>query len=89
MTTKRTKLNDKIKFVKKVFQMPYHFFYAGVKSSLVGIRFEDKQGRHFEFTAASMFSAVQDAEKYVTTELAAGNLQDLSAKKDNTKNEDK
>ncbi len=80
MTT-RAKLNEKIKFIKKVFQTPYHFFYAGVKSSLVGIRFENKQGRHFEFTAASMFTAVQEAERYVIAELAAGNLTDPDAKK--------
>lgn len=85
MSTKRAKLNEKIKFVKKVFQMPYHFFYAGVKSSLVGIRFEDKQGRHFEFTAPSMFSVVETAEKYVITELAAGNLQEPDSKKDEDK----
>ena len=73
MKTKYTKLNDKIKFIKRVFQTPYHFFYVGLKGNLVGIRFEDKQGRHFNFTAPSMFTAVVDAEKYVVTELEAGN----------------
>lgn len=81
MTTKRAKLNEKIKFVKRVFETPYHFFYAGASSGLVGIRFEDKNGRHFEFTAGSMFTAVQDAEKYVVAELASGNLTDPDADK--------
>lgn len=81
MTTKRAKLNEKIKFIKKIFVMPYHFFYIGSKSNLVGIRFEDKNGRHFEFTAGSMFTAVLAAEQYVTTELNAGNLVEPEDKK--------
>lgn len=70
------KLNDKIKFVKRIFKTPYHFFYAGTKNDLVGIRFEDKAGRNFTFTAVSMFSAVQAAEDYVRVELKAGNLKE-------------
>ena len=76
MAAKRAKLNEKIKYIKRTFQTPYHFFYAGTKSSLVGLRFEDKQGRHFEFTAPSMFTAVLTAENYVMTEIKEGNLAD-------------
>ncbi len=82
MSTKRAKLNEKIKYVKSVFQTPYHFFYAGIKSNLVGLRFEDKNGRHFEFTSGSMFGAVTEAEKYVVSEVATGNLTDPNDKKE-------
>lgn len=85
MSTKRTKLNDKIRFIKRIFRTPYHFFYAGTKSNLVGIRFEDKQGRHFEFTGGSMFITVLAAEKYVVDELASGNLTDPDLKQDENK----
>lgn len=79
--TELTKLNDKIKFVKKVFGTPYHFFYAGMKSDLVGVRFEDKSGRNFNFTSSSMFEAVNAAETYVRAELKAGNLKEPEPRK--------
>lgn len=75
------KLNDKIKYVKKVFQTPYHFFYVGPKSNLVGIRFEDKSGKSFNFTAPSMFEAVLAAEKYIEEEIKTGNLKEPESKK--------
>ncbi len=78
--TELIKLNDKIKYVKKVFRTPYHFFYVGTKSNLVGIRFEDKYGKHFEFVGATMFEAVNSAEKYVREEIKQGGLKDPESK---------
>jgi len=78
---KLTKLNDKIKYVKRIFQMPYHFFYVGPKSNLIGIRFEDKSGKNFCFTAPSMFEAVSAAEKYIQEEIKNGNLKEPESKK--------
>jgi len=75
------KLNDKIKFVKKILRTPYHFFYAGVKSNLIGIRFEDKSGRGFNYTGDSMFEAVKSAENYVNAELKAGSLSEPEPRK--------
>ena len=80
------KLNDKIKFVKRVFRTPYHFFYSGVKSNLVGVRFEDKAGRGFNFTGISMFEAVKAAETYVRTELEAGNMKEPEPRKKTSDN---
>ena len=79
---KYSRLLDKIKFVKKVLGTPYHFFYAGVKSTLICIRFEDKYGKHFNFTGSSMFDAVTLAEKYVQDEIAKGYLKDPTKKKE-------
>ena len=79
--TELIKLNDKIKFVKRIFRTPYHFFYMGVKSNLIGVRFEDKVGRGFNFTGASMFEAVNAAEIYVRAELKAENLKEPELRK--------
>lgn len=90
MNKKRVKLNEKIKYIKRVFQTPYHFFYiTGSKSNLVAVRFEDKQGRHFEFTSSSMFAVVLEAEKYVVDEIKSGQFADPDIKKEKNEDENK
>lgn len=74
------KLNDKLKFIKKVFRTPYHFFYVGARSNLVGIRFEDKYGKHFNFTGGTMFEAVKAAENYIKEEIKMGNMKNPEEK---------
>lgn len=71
---KQIKLNDKIKYVKQILRTPYHFFYVGQKSNLVGIRYEKRNGENYSFTGESMLNAVDISENYVTTEVKAGNL---------------
>ena len=78
------KLNDKIKYVKRIFRTPYHFFYIGLKNNIVGIRFEDKAGRNFCFTAPSMFEAALTAENYVAEGLKEGNLKEPEPRKKTT-----
>lgn len=77
MAVKRAKLSEKIKYVKKVLGTPYHFFYVSAKNNVVGVRLEDKSGKSFNFTGASMFDTIQMAEKYVADGIKEGNLKEL------------
>jgi len=78
------KLNDKIKYIKRTFKTPYHFFYMSMKNNLIGIRFEDKAGQNFNFTGPSMFEAVLTAERYVNEGLKEGNLKEYEPRKKTT-----
>lgn len=82
------RLKDKIKYIKKVFKTPYHFFYVGQKGKLVGIRFEDKNGKNYSFTGYSMMDSVKSAEKYVRDEISAGSLKEIEVKKEEEKKEE-
>jgi len=75
------KLNDKIKYVKRILRTPYHFFYVPMKTSLIGIKFEDRNGQSFDFTGPNMFEAVVTAENYVNEGLREGNLKEPEPRK--------
>lgn len=70
---KTIKLNDKLTYVKKVLETPYHFFYMTPEKQ-VGVIFENKAGKRFYFNNDRMYSAVETAEEYVNKEIEAGSL---------------
>lgn len=68
---KLSKLNDKIKFVKKALKTPYHFFSV-TPNKQITVFLEDKQGKRYTFTGNSIFNSVETAEEYVEHEIEAG-----------------
>ncbi len=83
------KLNDKIKYVKRILRTPYHFFFVPMKSNLVGIKFEDREGQSFTFTGPTMFEAVVTAENYVIDGLKEGSLKEPEPRKKTAETEEK
>jgi len=80
------KLNDRIKYVKKVLGTPYHFWMefkdtANPRMQLVKIHFEDKDGKIYSFSGTTMVNAVNDAKKYVNNEIKMGTLKEPIVKK--------
>lgn len=67
------KLQDKIKYIKRILRTPYHFFFI-TSSKQISILFENKQGNRYSFTGLSMYNAVETAEEYVKTEIKMGSL---------------
>lgn len=75
---KTIKLNDKLKYIKKVLKTPYHFFFMTTTSQIMVV-FEDKYGIRFTFTGETMYNAAVEAEDYVKSEVKAGSLIELKS----------
>ncbi len=73
---KRTRLIEKLRYVKEVLKTPYHFFHY-TDSNMIKVIFENKSGKHYSFSSYTMFTAITEAENYVKTEINAGALKDV------------
>jgi len=81
------KLNDRIKYVKRVLGTPYHFWMefkdiVSPRKSLIKIHLEDKNGKPYSFSGDTMVKAIDDAENYVKNEIKMGTLKEPTNKKD-------
>ena len=72
---KLNKLNDKLKYIKKVLKTPYHFF-SMLSDKQVVVIFENKQGIRYTFTGQTMYNSTETAENYIKSEIEAGSLKD-------------
>ena len=70
---KTIKLNDKLKYIKKVLKTPYHFFYI-TSTGQTTVVFEDKYGKRYTYGGNGMYNAVIVAEEYVKAEVESGSL---------------
>lgn len=74
------KLEDKIKYIKKVLKTPYHFF-SMTSTHQVIIIFENRNEKRFTFSGRSMYNSIEIAEQYVLSEIKTGSLEDINEEK--------
>ena len=80
------KLNDKIKYIKRAFGTPYHFFFM-TENKQITVVFENKKDVRYTFTGDTIFGSIETAEEYVVNEIKAGAIKepDMSTKESKQK----
>ena len=77
----RKRFSDRIKYLKRVFNTPYHFFTAidgatRLSPKSIMVIFEDRDGKRFSFNEKSINSAIKEAERYAKSEINVGTLKE-------------
>jgi len=62
-------LNEKLKYVKEVLEVPYHFFQEFHGDKMFVVHFQNKEGKKYKFVGTTMFNAVEEGEEYAKEEV--------------------